>query len=172
MIRQRRDAPFAKARQWHTPFSSSTIHRPDDAELLNRVFRAAHPLKGNSKILGFETVAKFTHELENLLDRLRKRELFVTQNVADTLLASLDVLNALLAEIGGGAPHDPISREQVSQRIGALVVDLQAELEPKEEHPLLDFGPSMPPEKPVVAPSTGKSLILEISGERRISTRP
>ncbi|HVZ32871.1 MAG TPA: chemotaxis protein CheA [Polyangiaceae bacterium] len=114
---------------------------PDDTELLNRVFRCAHTLKGNSKILGFEIVALFTHELENLLDRLRKQELMVTQSVADTLLASLDVLKALVAEVAGGPAHDAKARELASMRIGALVAELQAELVPATPVAPLEFPP-------------------------------
>ena len=59
---------------------------PDDAELLNRIFRNAHTLKGNSAMLGFEDVAHFTHALEDLLDQLRKGQRAVTPRVVDALL--------------------------------------------------------------------------------------
>ena len=74
---------------------------PKDAELLNRIFRDAHTLKGNSAMLGFEDVARFTHALEDLLDQLRKGQRAVTPRVVDMLLASGDVLRSLLSAVRG-----------------------------------------------------------------------
>ncbi|MDB4973512.1 MAG: cheA [Myxococcaceae bacterium] len=123
---------------------------PDDVELLNRVFRCAHTLKGNSKILGFQSIAEFTHELEDLLDRLRRRQLMMTRGVADTLLASFDVLKALVAEVAGGPAHDSALRAQVSLRIEALLAEIHASisaaLAPRPADPLpLEFPASERP---------------------------
>lgn len=74
---------------------------PKDAELLNRIFRDAHTLKGNSAMLGFEDVTRFTHALEDLLDQLRKGQRAVTPRVVDMLLASGDVLRSLLSAVRG-----------------------------------------------------------------------
>ncbi|MGH7263532.1 MAG: chemotaxis protein CheA [Candidatus Rokuibacteriota bacterium] len=76
--------------------------RPDDAEVLNRVFRSAHTLKGNSGMLGLEAIARFTHALENLLARLRRAEVRATRTVVDSLLASADVLRELLRRAQAG----------------------------------------------------------------------
>lgn len=130
---------------------------PDDEELLTRVFRCAHTLKGNSKILGFGAIVDSTHELEGLLDRLRRHELAMTRGVADTLLVSLDVLKAQVAEIGGGAPHDKEARVLASTRIAALVADLPSSDAPRASLPPLDFGPleskAPPPSVPFRPPS-------------------
>jgi two-component system, chemotaxis family, sensor kinase CheA len=67
-----------------------------DAETLNRVFRSAHTLKGNSGMLGFEAIARFTHVLENVLARLRSGTLPVSRPVVSTLLSVTDVLRGLL----------------------------------------------------------------------------
>ena len=48
---------------------------PEDGELLNRIFRAAHSVKGASGTFGFTDIAAFTHSLESLLDRMRDREI-------------------------------------------------------------------------------------------------
>ncbi len=69
---------------------------PGDMELLNRIFRSAHTLKGNSAMLGFEEIAGFTHVLEDLLDQLRKGRRTVTPRTVDALLASGDAIRVLL----------------------------------------------------------------------------
>jgi two-component system chemotaxis sensor kinase CheA len=98
---------------------------PNDAELLNRIFRSAHTLKGNSSMLGLEEIAHFTHALEDLLDQLRKGRRSVTQRVVDTLLASGDVLRSLVAraEEGQGAlsAEERDRAAQVRQALGSIL---------------------------------------------------
>jgi two-component system chemotaxis sensor kinase CheA len=80
---------------------------PEDAETLNAVFRSAHSIKGGAGSFGFESLTRFTHAMENLLERLRSMELPVTDGVIRTLLESLDVLRVLLqAGANGALPED------------------------------------------------------------------
>ena len=71
-------------------------------ERLQVIFRAAHTLKGSSRAMGFEGVAVLTHEMENLLDRLRNQELKVNSAIADALLACLDGLTQLISGLSSG----------------------------------------------------------------------
>ena len=91
---------------------------PHDAELLNRIFRGAHTLKGNSAMLGFERMARFTHALEDLLDQLRKGRRPVTPRAVDALLASSDVLRTLVA--AGQADRPDGSAEERAAEARAL----------------------------------------------------
>lgn len=77
-------------------------------EDLHTIFRAAHSIKGGAATFGFQDVAELTHELETLLDRVRKRELPLTTEIVDTLLEAGDVLKAQLAnhQAGGGVSQD------------------------------------------------------------------
>jgi two-component system chemotaxis sensor kinase CheA len=75
---------------------------PNDRELLHSIFRAAHTLKGNSAMLGFERIATLTHALEELLVRLRGGESSPSRSVIDTLLGANDVLRALVARARAG----------------------------------------------------------------------
>ncbi len=79
-----------------------------DPELLNRIFRSAHTIKGGSGMFGLEDTARFTHSLENLLDQVRGGKIAPTPPLVDVLLRSCDVLKALLAAAhhGGGAPAE------------------------------------------------------------------
>src|SRR5690606_41921565 len=56
------------------------------AELINDIFRAAHPIKGTGGVSGFDTVVELTHVVENLLDRTRARHQEVTPDPAPPLL--------------------------------------------------------------------------------------
>lgn len=70
--------------------------RPGDLDLLNRIFRAAHSIKGNSGMFGFAAVGGFTHKLENILDALRNGQMAVTKPLIDLLLEATDALKGLL----------------------------------------------------------------------------
>ena len=48
--------------------------RPEDSELLNQIFRSFHTIKGTSGFLGLEKLPNITHECEDLLNKLRKKE--------------------------------------------------------------------------------------------------
>ena len=78
---------------------------PDDAETLNAIFRSAHSIKGGAGSFGLTNLVRFTHALENLLDRLRSLEIPATAEVISLLLQSIDVLRAMLdAGADGGMP--------------------------------------------------------------------
>ncbi|MBP7633778.1 chemotaxis protein CheA [Candidatus Ozemobacteraceae bacterium] len=69
---------------------------PNDIDSVGEIFRAAHTLKGMSATMGFEKVAHLTHEMENILDKLRNKEIPVTTNVVDVLFETFDVLRILV----------------------------------------------------------------------------
>jgi two-component system, chemotaxis family, sensor kinase CheA len=83
------------------------VSNPDDEEL-NAIFRCAHSVKGGAATFGFADVAELTHQMETLLDKLRRHELTMTAAMVDVLLASGDALKAQLArhQGSGGAVVD------------------------------------------------------------------
>jgi len=72
------------------------INAADDEEL-NAIFRCAHSIKGGAATFGFSDVAELTHQMETLLDKLRRHELAPTAPMVDVLLQSGDALKAMLA---------------------------------------------------------------------------
>jgi two-component system chemotaxis sensor kinase CheA len=81
------------------------IEAADDEEL-NSIFRCAHSVKGGAATFGFSDVAELTHQMETLLDKLRRHELVPTAPMVDVLLASGDALRAQLARHqGSGGPE-------------------------------------------------------------------
>ncbi|ARN21624.1 chemotaxis protein CheW [Piscinibacter gummiphilus] len=76
------------------------IESADDEEL-NAIFRCAHSIKGGAATFGFKDVAELTHQMETLLDKLRRHELAPTSAMVDVLLQSGDALRAQLARHQG-----------------------------------------------------------------------
>lgn len=88
------------------------IEAADDEEL-NAIFRCAHSVKGGAATFGFADVAELTHQMETLLDKLRRHELKPTAPMVDVLLRSGDALKALLANHKGGGGEAIDSRDLV-----------------------------------------------------------
>ncbi|WP_027621540.1 chemotaxis protein CheA [Acetivibrio clariflavus] len=65
---------------------------PKDTAILNEIFRVAHTLKGMAGTMGFNKMAKLTHDMENVLHALRNNEISVTPKLVDTLFMCLDAL--------------------------------------------------------------------------------
>ena len=88
---------------------------PQDLELLAKIFRSAHSIKGASGMFGFNAVTQFTHKMETLLDLLRTGEKAVSPPVADLLLKSTDCLKTLIEAVKSGVAVD----DEVVQRLTA-----------------------------------------------------
>lgn len=65
---------------------------------LNAIFRAVHTIKGTAGMFGFDSTVKFTHVVENLLDRLRSHEIPFQQDLTEILLKAKDHLSYLVIE--------------------------------------------------------------------------
>ncbi|WP_417593998.1 chemotaxis protein CheW [Oceanospirillum sp.] len=77
-----------------------------DMDDLNAVFRAAHSIKGNSGTFGFNDMTAVTHELETLLDLVRKGETELTDEMVDVTLQAGDVLTGMLQSHQNGEEPD------------------------------------------------------------------
>jgi two-component system chemotaxis sensor kinase CheA len=79
---------------------------PENEELLNRIFRAVHTIKGTSGFLGFDPLVQLSHRAEDVLSGLRRREIPLTPRIMNVLLAVRDQLGKMLADIReGGLQH-------------------------------------------------------------------
>ncbi len=104
---------FAKDRELLTDFSSEAIEllqtvergvlvledKPNDKPTINAIFRAFHTFKGGAGFLRLPTLGELAHELETLLDAVRKDTLAVNRGIIDTILAGADVLNDFTQKI-------------------------------------------------------------------------
>jgi two-component system chemotaxis sensor kinase CheA len=91
-----------------------------DDEELNSIFRCAHSVKGGAATFGFSDVAELTHQMETLLDKLRRHELTPTSAMVDVLLQSGDALRAQLAR-HQGAGGDAVDTSELLVSIRAMV---------------------------------------------------
>ena len=72
---------------------------PEDLELLNRIFRVAHTVKGSSSFLNFDVLTELTHHMEDVLNKARKGELKIPPDIMDVVLESVDMMKGLLESI-------------------------------------------------------------------------
>jgi two-component system chemotaxis sensor kinase CheA len=91
-----------------------------DDEELNGVFRCAHSVKGGAATFGFSDVAELTHQMESLLDRLRRHELKPNAAMVDVLLESADASRGLLARHQAGGEGDSPPTADLVRRISIL----------------------------------------------------
>ncbi len=94
----------------------------DDTELVGRVFRALHTIKGSGAMFGFENLAAFTHNLENAFDEVRNGRLEISSELIDLTLSALDQIRAMLEEGEVGAPQaDPSARAEILANVRHLM---------------------------------------------------
>ncbi|MEW6594931.1 MAG: chemotaxis protein CheA [Thermodesulfobacteriota bacterium] len=124
---------------------------PSNREIINRIFRPVHSLKGNSGFFGLTNINKFSHRLENLLDAARNGELLISREIIDVLLTGIDYLRKML-ERATADPTDTalrpaeqdflagLERYKPQEMAGSIqsVLDLETLL-----HSYLDLGYSL-----------------------------
>lgn len=75
---------------------------PENLSVLDEIFRSAHTIKGMSATMGFTAIAELTHEMENILDLLRKGQLKATHEIIDTVFKCVDTLEQLVENVASG----------------------------------------------------------------------
>jgi two-component system chemotaxis sensor kinase CheA len=126
-----------------------------DDETLNAIFRCAHSVKGGAATFGFRDVAELTHQMETLLDKLRRHELAPSAGMVDVLLASGDALKAQLArhQHGGGQEIDT----------SALLTQFKAFAEGGTPAPLVPAAAPAPAPAPAAAAAATAARQLELT---------
>jgi len=95
----------------------------DDKEFIGDIFRNIHSFKGNCGFFGFSQIEKISHQMENILDRIKSGSKLAVDNPADQLLASLDVLQKAVNNISDG-------KDDTVENLDQHVNDLQALIAP------------------------------------------
>jgi two-component system chemotaxis sensor kinase CheA len=126
------------------------LENADDEEL-NAIFRCAHSIKGGAATFGFADVAELTHQMESLLDKLRRHELQPTPPMVDVLLESSDALKLLLARHSGKDVELPATQLLVD-RISALAHGEPVAAAPVAPAHVPEAAPAPVVAAPVVAP--------------------
>ncbi len=150
---------------------------PDDAELINTIFRAFHTIKGVAGFLSLKPIGNLAHASENLLDLVRKGKIRFTPEHSDVLFAAIDVMKnlvasltealsggsfvipenfpkvkaAVLAAVTGSAPPSSSEREIAdrSESVASTKESTEADREPAESKPMAQAAAVSPtPERP------------------------
>src|SRR5258708_19134288 len=90
-------------------------------EVINKIFREVHSLKGLAGMLGFGEISELSHTLEDMLDRLRMGKIEITRDLIDLLYDAVDSLNRLVIAINDPAVSGLIDITGLTRRIHHVV---------------------------------------------------
>ncbi len=93
---------------------------PEDLDLLNRIFRVAHTVKGASSFLNFDVLTHLTHHMEDVLNKARHGELVIDAEIMDVVLESIDLMKTLLSTIRDTSKDEGIDVEPCVARLLAI----------------------------------------------------
>ena len=111
---------------------------PDNYDLINRVFRAMHTIKGSGAMFEFYEIAAFTHEVETVFDLVRNGKMTVTKGLLDLTLKARDHISTLLNDSAGGSESTKQQGEEIVARLRELMPQPEmAPPQPQEEEPLI-----------------------------------
>lgn len=140
----------------------------DDTDLMNRIFRSIHTIKGASSFLGFDLLVKVAHKTEDVLNRLRKGELVVTPEIMDVILEATDLVKLLVSDIKAGE----IQEREIDGTISKLLPFLSdnAGAAQKAAAPVQSVSETPPPEAAEVPvseaqPPSGAAPVTEAAPE-------
>jgi len=121
---------------------------PEDLELLNRIFRVAHTVKGASSFLNFDILTHLTHHMEDVLNKARHGELLITSDVMDVILESIDLMKQLLftirdtsADAGIDVSDCVVRLDKVTGGSGEVDTPEYSEAAPQEQTAAQDSDP-------------------------------
>ncbi len=98
-------------------------------ELVNKIFREVHSLKGLAGMLGFGDISELSHSLEDMLDRLRMGKIPITKDLIDLLYDAVDGLNRLVIAINDPSLSGLVDMNSLTSRIHAIVTQ-----QPQQKH--------------------------------------
>lgn len=108
---------------------------PQDNDLINRVFRAMHTIKGSGAMFGFDDIAGFTHEVETVFDQVRNGKLAVTKPLLDLTLQARDQIVALLEASAGGPAADAENGQRIIEGLQALLPPIEHPVQAETDSP-------------------------------------
>jgi two-component system chemotaxis sensor kinase CheA len=102
-------------------------HEPDDPDIINAIFRAAHTIKGSAGLFSLDYIVTFTHVVESVLDKVRSGELHIDDDLAALLLESSDHIGVLINHADQDEEPDDASRKLGNELIEELNAYLGAQ---------------------------------------------
>ena len=102
-------------------------HEPDDPDIINAIFRAAHTIKGSAGLFSLDFIVSFTHVVESVLDKVRSGELHIDDDLSVLLLESSDHIGVLISHADQGEEPDDASSKHGHELIAELNAYLGAQ---------------------------------------------
>ncbi|SMC61086.1 two-component system, chemotaxis family, sensor kinase CheA/two-component system, chemotaxis family, sensor histidine kinase and response regulator WspE [Desulfocicer vacuolatum DSM 3385] len=85
----------------------SLVENPSDSSLVDAVFRAAHTIKGSSRMMKLIHISEMAHVLEDVLDGLRKKNIAYSHTVSTVLFDGMDTLSKMMTSLSQGEETEP-----------------------------------------------------------------
>lgn len=101
---------------------------PEDQELIDRVFRALHTIKGNGGMFGFEGISRFTHNMENVYDLVRGGSLKINKQIIDLTLAARDIIAEMIKDPEGEDPVVKLKADKILRAFEQYLPDNAVEV--------------------------------------------
>jgi two-component system chemotaxis sensor kinase CheA len=123
LIDQYQQAFQEEAREILIELESSLLElndSPAEPELVARVFRALHTIKGSGAMFGFDELSSFTHHLENAFDQVRNHRLPASSELISLALGAADHIKVMLDEAAGHGSADPATAAGILAKLGQL----------------------------------------------------
>lgn len=98
-------------------------------ELVNKIFREVHSLKGLAGMLGFTEISELSHSLEDMLDKLRMGKIEISKELIDLLYDSVDSLNRLVIAINDTSLAGLVDMTALTRRIHHIITN-----QPQQKH--------------------------------------
>ena len=92
----------------------------EDTSVVNEIFRNAHTLKGMSATMGFNKIGELTHEMEDVLDLIRKEQLKLNEDIIDTLFKCVDSLGQMIDSVGNGEAEDVVDVSDLVKKLSSI----------------------------------------------------
>lgn len=93
---------------------------PEDKEVVSRVFRAMHTIKGSGAMFGFDAIAEFTHEVETAFDMVREDKVSVTSELINVTLSARDQILTMLDSSESGTSVDEKKSSEIIKKLKEL----------------------------------------------------
>jgi two-component system chemotaxis sensor kinase CheA len=104
---------------------------PQDKDSINRIFRAAHTLKGNSATMGFLDITNLAHATENIFEGVREGKLVITESIIDTLFETLDSIESMVESASTGGSSKASSK--ILKKLNSMNSGIEEESTKSEE---------------------------------------
>ena len=136
-------------------------NEPDNKDVVNEIFRAAHSLKGMAGTMGFKRMQHMTHDMENVFQEVRNDTIKVDSDMIDLLFQCLDAIEGYLAIIKETSDEGTNDNEAIIQKLNGFLKSAEDATAAKEAAPV---------EEPAVAESdseVGEKKFLSLDLEEK-----